>query len=940
MGSPTDDPGPTTESEGMNPKIQSDEASETSKGQPSNPDHIEVGEGKIVWEKGRLDLTRNEDRASIVGKPKDLTVKIKGNQELKRAKRLEERQKRKEEYTGERKDGTRKDREMSVEAKKPFTFTLLEVKKEQLDTSQGSKSSPKSSLAKAVEIDLTGNSQVDLAIDLTVDDEEAKKQKRKEKKSKITAVGKGKKGSKKGKNKETTKTKVIVKGKGSKAKGAKKMTSAAQALIDLTKGMGRGKSKAKETKKPTTRQEGFDFGTKKDKAIEEMKEQKVDHVVTPVKKPSEGILKPAIKTGTPTIVNNVYANAAQRAKERSEQTRQTVIASRTKYKGMRRFRVSFSTVKKGGKGKESDLSLSQQSAELRTVMVNILERAKATCKRVGIHPWAGEGCTEMPTIRDTAQIPRTWGEIWRYLTHDDDQFKIQGVRCGSNSRWRVLLNFDMDDYDKFLHLYQNSKGDWDEFPYVPLMEAPMQNPHYHCLGYLIGSSADQPTRVNEAGITEKTEFGVGISYGNIPMDPGFLNDKWEEARNGGNGKRDTFKGAPQGQCVYVDEKSLQKRASMAKKMAKHYSEMVDGKYPVFPDGGRMRFMPNRKLVPFNKRDALETYANLHIMLKKEAIELDIGIKDPNQKISGDGALEGKTIGEMVLGLTAGEADLPIFRHFVKSYSRKFNPELWSVSVHPNMSGIAVETLSNLKEVVTAKYGEEAGMLIHKKESYASRAGMENRTFKPDDTGFDFLNVDKDWYLAGKAKCMIEGMDALKETPEEKRAMDNAINSIDESKMTFLSNANTAEEERTVATEGGVSFGTASYMSKEGDESTVVMQSANMDELGYIPPGVSNTEDSNMAIEEDTGADTGPPPSDTEMKNGTEDGLGGSGTQAVSEGEWKLHGTVEDERSLFSTAITYGLASLSNRFSTPDKGSEGNGSGLGPGVSIVRGIQEP
>ena len=184
------------------------------------------------------------------------------------------------------------------------------------------------------------------------------------------------------------------------------------------------------------------------------------------------------------------------------------------------------------------------------------------------------------------------------------------------------------------------------------------------------------------------------------------------------------------------------------------------------------------------------------------------------------------------------------------------------------------------------------------------------------------------------------MDALKETPEEKRAMDNAINSIDESKMTFLSNANTAEEERTVATEGGVSFGTASYMSKEGDESTVVMQSANMDELGYIPPGVSNTEDSNMAIEEDTGADTGPPPADTEMKNGTEDGLGGSGTQAVSEGEWKLHGTVEDERSLFSTAITYGLASLSNRFSTPDKGSEGNGSGLGPGVSIVRGIQEP
>ena len=77
-----------------------------------------------------------------------------------------------------------------------------------------------------------------------------------------------------------------------------------------------------------------------------------------------------------------------------------------------------------------------------------------------------------------------------------------------------------------------------------------------------------------------------------------------------------------------------------------------------------------------------------------------------------------------------------------------------------------------------------------------------------------------------------------------------------------------------------------------------------------------------------------------MKNGTEDGLGGSGTQAVSEGEWKLHGTVEDERSLFSNAISYGLLSLSNRFSTPVKGGEGDGSGIGPGVSIERGIQEP
>ena len=115
---------------------------------------------------------------------------------------------------------------MSDEAKKPFTFTWLEVKKEQLDTSEEPKRKPKSSLAKAAEIDLTGNSQVDLAIDLT-SDEEAKKKKRKEKKNKTTVGGKGKKGAKKGKNKESLKQKTTAKGKGTKAKGVKKTTSAA-----------------------------------------------------------------------------------------------------------------------------------------------------------------------------------------------------------------------------------------------------------------------------------------------------------------------------------------------------------------------------------------------------------------------------------------------------------------------------------------------------------------------------------------------------------------------------------------------------------------------------------------------------------------------------------------------------------------------------------------
>ena len=62
------------------------------------------------------------------------------------------------------------------------------------------------------------------------------------------------------------------------------------------------------------------------------------------------------------------------------------------------------------------------------------------------------------------------------------------------------------------------------------------------------------------------------------MDKEYTNMKWEEVRNQGNGKIDTFKNASQSSCVYVNEKSLQSRAVMAKNMANEYGVMKDGKY--------------------------------------------------------------------------------------------------------------------------------------------------------------------------------------------------------------------------------------------------------------------------------------------------------------------------------------------------------------------------
>ena len=935
MGSTTGDPGPTTESEGTNQPNQGAAAADEGNG-PVLKTGLQLRKvTKVIGVEVREDLDRNEERGSLLGKPKDLTAKLREGHDTKRDRRNEDRLKRKEAYSSERKKGVRKDTEMSEEALKPFVS--VKVKQEQLDDSDLEKKSDKSRIVKEVEIvNITDEDKIVLEIDLTKDTKDAKKFKSKKlKKSKAKAAKTGssiftKKDDKKKDTKEN---------KGSKAKPKprkpKKISSAAQALIDLTKGIGKAKKAESEKKKgkKVEKVAGFDFGEKKKENVE------VPLVVTPVKtKPAEA--EQRVETGvevvsTPTKPLNVYEGAAARAKAKSAATKQMVLGTRTKYKGSRRFRVTFTTkAKRSQKGGDYDMSLTQQSEELRQVLVNILARAKATCKRAAIHPWVGEKDKEMPTIVDIAHVPKTYGELRRYITHDDDQFKIQGVRAGSNGRWRVLINFDMSDTDHFLHLYQTSKGDWNEYPYIPLVDAPLQDEHYHCLGHLLDSSADQPTRVNEVGIEEKVGFAVGLSFGNMPMDRDYQNLKWEEARSeGGGGKRETFKNAPQSIGVYVNEKSLQARAVMAKTMAMEYGVMKDGMYPSFADGTRMRFIPNYKLVPFNKRVALEKYADLQCTLKKKAVVLDIGIKDPNQKIMGNEKIRGQTIGQLLLGLNAGKSKLPIFRHFVKRYSRRYNPHTWSVSVHPNMCETAADTLSQLKEIVTKQYGEEAGNMIFTSESYASKAGIKNSTFQPDESAFEYLDVSKDWYLAGNAKCMIEGMDVLKETPEQKEAMDSAIRSIDETKMTFLSNVNTAEEEKTVATSGsGVSFGdTASRLSYDsqksawaghnsGEEDTVeVKQSTEnthgrtdtseamkIDKADEIEPGEPEVEDTTMSM-----------PSGT---NGAADSTGGSGTRAVvGEQPWIRQGTEADERSMFQWATTFGLKALNSTFSSPNKG---------------------
>ena len=75
MGSTTGDPGLTTESEGTNQPNQGAAAADEGNG-PVLKNGLQSGKvTKVIGVEVREDLDRNEARGSLLGKPKDLTVK-------------------------------------------------------------------------------------------------------------------------------------------------------------------------------------------------------------------------------------------------------------------------------------------------------------------------------------------------------------------------------------------------------------------------------------------------------------------------------------------------------------------------------------------------------------------------------------------------------------------------------------------------------------------------------------------------------------------------------------------------------------------------------------------------------------------------------------------------------------------------------------------------
>lgn len=165
---------------------------------------------------------------------------------------------------------------------------------------------------------------------------------------------------------------------------------------------------------------------------------------------------------------------------------------------------------------------------------------------------------------------------------------------------------------------------------------------------------------------------------------------------------------------------------------------------------------------------------------------------------------------------------------------------------------------------------------------------------------------------------------LRESPEEKKKKwDGIARSVDKSKLTFLSNANTSNEEKAVAKNGNVAFSdmasqlsydlalSANLGNQNGSESTVVMESA------FMPPQKNNSY--RMEIEDDNTVTPSPQKpqtldhrEDTHMedagKNDMADGVGGSHPHsvAVEPEKWVWHRLKKEESELEASLFQWSM----------------------------------
>ena len=434
--------------------------------------------------------------------------------------------------------------------------------------------------------------------------------------------------------------------------------------------------------------------------------------------------------------------------------KQQVMGARLKYQHTSRFEISVYV---------SDLpeqpTDDQQATAVKEVLNSLLKRFKHLTKRVAIVPWSDN--TLLPSLEKTEQISYDLNVLRNYIKNEGT--RERSFRKGRNSRLLVRVTYDKitGGHDEVQHLWQLHKNDaslkkyWD----IVLKPACMQKETYYPLGWFINSSEKQITRALEEGLGKELEVPIEVNYRDVPAEYRNIDEFWKHAKNRAKGNiRESYNYAPQGLVVYTNVKTGRDRMRLIATLNRKYGRMTtEGKYPMLPDGSRMRFMPTENMIPVGDRAKIKQAIQRQITLRERTATIDMEFNvNINQKIL-EGPHKGKLLGQLILALTSADekyGGVPFFKHFVHKWAHSFAFTGLSVAVFEHMAPNASEIMGSLYGIMERTYGPEVARFVQ--VNLRGGASLTNEG-DLDAAAFNITLDDDDWFEGGSANFVMTGV---------------------------------------------------------------------------------------------------------------------------------------------------------------------------------------
>ena len=338
-----------------------------------------------------------------------------------------------------------------------------------------------------------------------------------------------------------------------------------------------------------------------------------------------------------------------------------------------------------------------------------------------------------------------------------------GVRFTTTMETRTFKNaWDLQKRDR---IAANKK-----FIAVELAEH-QESPRAYLIGVAAGSTESMEFKSINEGLSKATGItGIAVNYQTFHQ-VGITKSMWDiaykKADKASTDKKSRaynktkYAWAPQGLCVYVTDKSLEKSARL--KMIELYGECKDdGTLPVWPGGSTMRFIPLKStFIKNNKtRNKVEKRIKFHIYQKVEEVEIPTNFTNIYES---DKKFGGKTFQEIIMEIESKEVQgLKLFRHFNHVWDRDPERRKWAISTHTKLHVEAIEKIKGLKMELEEKYGNGINRFFEeerkRKDFYADRG----KSIEEEE--------EDDWFkdseiISDKEKCIfVEGItEAMFET---------------------------------------------------------------------------------------------------------------------------------------------------------------------------------